>query len=81
MSRFPPVADRSVQKHTQFPLWECLNETSQQVLRSHCPKRWRPPIFRFVSFNIGAIHNTDEGDFKNKRPEAKVPNSDRYRTA
>jgi hypothetical protein len=78
MSRFPPVADKRLNEMTLFPLWTCLSERSQTILRSHCSKRWRPPTFHFITYNIGAIRNTDEGDFRNKRQEAKVPSSDRY---
>jgi hypothetical protein len=70
--RYPPLADKKISTPSYFCLWECLDSRSQLILRSHAPKRWRPPEFHFIAFNIGAI-NTDEGDFKNKLEMARKP--------
>jgi hypothetical protein len=69
----PPIADRQMQTQSKFCLWNCLSPEAQAILRSHAPKRWKPPTERFVYISIGAITRAGEGDFKNKFPMSQPP--------
>lgn len=79
MSRLPPpLAERPKPERHGDCVWSCLKTDAEpDYLRSFTKKSWRPPEFRFVSYNISVINKSepaDDGDYKNKLEMSKTPN-------
>ncbi len=78
--KITPVITRSLLP----PLWECLEEDEKTYLRSFCKRGWKPPEFRFVSYNFAIKHLFPDGDFERERElnrTMKALPKDRYHEA